>query len=367
MNKLNTITFGENSFNHTNSISISNNSLNSNQLQSIDFSSFTNLQHVVIQSNSLQYITTISFEGLNHLQSIIIQPYSLNYVNNFIISNPSIIQWKQIIHTIPSLLECHPYITNLTIPNDSCNENNYTSIYFQSFPYIVEIIIGKRSLTNITMLSISGLIDLVYFSVDENSLTSLTIFDANNLNPNLAFSIDESSMRHIIYRYICLLYFSLNCSEITDISQFQSLSFFVKTISVISNTCNTVSPTSLALIAFQGLTHITIGNSALKYIQQFTISTLPSLQVIQIGRCSLSTQCEGIPPTPSIIFNTYILNCPNLKTISIEEYSFSQYALLNFNNLPSLEELVIGKYSFYYIVSFLVKGINVIEYLIDGW
>lgn len=156
------------------------------------------------------------------------------------------------------------------------------------------------------------------------------------------------------------------CSEITDLSQFQSLPRLVKTITVKDNTCNTASSTALSLIAFNGLTHITIGNNALKNIQQFTISTLPSLQAIQIGSCSLSTQCGGVPSVPSSIFNTYIINCPTLKTISIGDYSFSQYALFNLNDLPCLEEILIGKYAFYYIVTFRIEGKDVNGLFVSG-
>ena len=155
----------ENSFNHTNSLYINNNSLNSNQLHSVNFSSFINLQHVIIQSNSLQYINTISFEGLNKLQSINIQPYSLNYVDHFIIPNPSIIQWNQIIHTIPSLLKCHPYITNLTIPNNSCNEVNYTSINLQSSIYLKELIIGSNSFIHVLNLTLQGMNGLMNYEI----------------------------------------------------------------------------------------------------------------------------------------------------------------------------------------------------------
>ena len=156
LNKLTSLTIGENSFNQTTSVTISQNSLNSEQFHSFNFSSFTNLQHVTIQSNSLQFINTISFNGLHHLQSIIIQPYSLNYVNNFILSNPAIIQWNQIIHTIPTLLRCHPFITNLTIPKDSCNEANYTSLDLSHLSLLKELKIGNNSFTHIHNLTLQG-------------------------------------------------------------------------------------------------------------------------------------------------------------------------------------------------------------------
>ena len=151
----------------------------------------------------------------------------------------------------------------------------------------------------------------------------------------------------------------LTCSEITDTSQFQSLSYFVKTITVNDDSCNSASSTSLLLDGFPVLTHVTIGKYALKNVQEFDISSLPSLQAIQIGRCSLSTTCYDIPSALSTTPRLSISNCPNLKSISIEDYSFSQYSILNLNNLPSLETMVIGKYSFYYITNFIIKGRNV--------
>ena len=172
---------------------------NSTELKVLDLSPFRNLQYVRIEKNTLQTIASIIFAGCNRLKSVIIDTNSLNKVNSFTIPNPSIIQWNRVVYSIPELLNCHPYITNLTIPNDSCNEANYTSIYLQSFEYLKELFIGTRSLTNLKTISISGLQYLAYFTVDEYSLTSLTTFEAANLNPSCSFDIHSSSM-NVVYR-----------------------------------------------------------------------------------------------------------------------------------------------------------------------
>ena len=106
------------------------------------------------------------------------------------------------------------------------------------------------------------------------------------------------------------------CSEITDLSQFQSLPRLVKTITVKDNTCNTASTSPLVLNGFSVLTHITIGRNSLKNIRWFTISSLPSLEVILIGSCSFSTICDGVPYVLITNSKLSIFDCPNLRTIS---------------------------------------------------
>ena len=148
------------------------------------------------------------------------------------------------------------------------------------------------------------------------------------------------------------------CSEITDLSQFQSLPRLVKTITVKDNTCNTASTSPLVLNGFSVLTHITIGRNSLKNIRWFTISSLPSLEVILIGSCSFSTICDGVPYVLITNSKLSIFDCPTLTTVFIGDYSFSQYSNFNLDNLPSLETMEIGKYSFYYITNFIIRGRN---------
>ena len=46
--------------------------------------------------------------------------------------------------------------------------------------------------------------------------------------------------------------------------------------------------------------------------------------------------------------NYTISNCPHLKSIEIDDVSFGDYRFFSLTNLPSLESIVMGTYSFFH-------------------
>ena len=109
---------------------------------------------------------------------------------------------------------------------------------------------------------------------------------------------------------------------------------------------------------------LTIGNESFKQVTSFTISTLPSLETIDIGdNCfgaiANNIYINSLPELTSLKIGRYsfydktsdnrvnctfqVFNCSQLLLIEIGEYSFGKYeGELKLLSLPALQNLTIG-------------------------
>ena len=109
---------------------------------------------------------------------------------------------------------------------------------------------------------------------------------------------------------------------------------------------------------------MTIGNESFKQVTSFTISTLPSLETIDIGdNCfgaiANNIYINSLPELTSLKIGRYsfydktsdnrvnctfqVFNCSQLLLIEIGEYSFGKYeGELKLLSLPALQNLTIG-------------------------
>ena len=113
---------------------------------------------------------------------------------------------------------------------------------------------------------------------------------------------------------------------------------------------------------FYSLAHIEIGNKCFEKARVFELNGLRELESVVIGK-----ECFTYAKTYDDIWNSKrsdgsfrIMNCPKLKSIQIEFYSFTDYHSFELNNLPSLQSIDIGVRCFYWIPSFALTG------LLDG-
>ena len=102
------------------------------------------------------------------------------------------------------------------------------------------------------------------------------------------------------------------------------------------------------LNSFQSLN---IGNEMFNLVSIFKIDGLTSLTSLSIGSNSFTSMKNGFGNDSNKSF--HILNCAKLESISIGEYSFSDYGgEFELSNLPQLQSIVIGNinsnsYNFY--------------------
>lgn len=113
----------------------------------------------------------------------------------------------------------------------------------------------------------------------------------------------------------------------------------VEAISVLSNCCSNVL--QFGLMNLNHLKYIVIGDECFFHVQRFTLDSLPQLRTIKIGINSFTKKLNGWEENKSRSFN--ISNCTSLISITIGQYSFSDYGGdFELVNLPKLESLYIG-------------------------
>ena len=110
------------------------------------------------------------------------------------------------------------------------------------------------------------------------------------------------------------------------------------------------------------LKSIEIGAGCFEVASVFQIKGLSSLNSVKIGSNSFTEQRNNFGNDGSKSF--HVLNCKNLQSIEIGEYSFSDFGgEFEIKNLPSLKSLEIGvmnksSYNFYSVKSFLIEGMK---------
>ena len=113
----------------------------------------------------------------------------------------------------------------------------------------------------------------------------------------------------------------------------------VDSLSVNSNCCNNV--VQFALMNLSSLRSIYIGDECFSHVQRFILANLQTLTTIKIGTNSFTKKLNGWEENKSRSFK--ISNCPNLTSITIGQYSFSDYGgEFELEGLPRLESLYIG-------------------------
>ena len=104
-------------------------------------------------------------------------------------------------------------------------------------------------------------------------------------------------------------------------------------------------------------------------MQTFKIDGLNKLNTLKIGNYSFTRIKNGIWPSENTSNSFHILNCEELKSIDIGEYSFSDFGgEFELKNLPQLQSINIGTIgdfelsSNFQYSSFIIRGIQIRYY-----
>ena len=115
-----------------------------------------------------------------------------------------------------------------------------------------------------------------------------------------------------------------------------SIPWDVTALTVTGNSCNDNTITAVDLSSFKFLRSVVIGNSCFKYVLAFSIVGLNWLESVSIGSSSFGS-------TGSLWKGSElkIVNCPQLKSLSIGDRSFGQYNGFELSELPQLKSVEI--------------------------
>ena len=124
----------------------------------------------------------------------------------------------------------------------------------------------------------------------------------------------------------------------------------VEAITVGNNKCNKANE-RIELSKYFNLKNVSIGNECFKNQDVLNLTGLHSLERVMIGENSFTKKKNFFGNNANR--KLYVKNCDALKELKIGRYSFSDYSLIEIENVNSLELIEIGEIdkvscSFYY-------------------
>ena len=125
------------------------------------------------------------------------------------------------------------------------------------------------------------------------------------------------------------------------------------------DSCNDYEGTELILKGLPKLKSIVIGEECFLTTRTFELDGLNALERVVIGRWSFAdvNSYDDVENSQRTDGNYTICNCAHLKSIQIDDVAFGDYRFFSLTNLPSLESIVTGIYSFYHAPFALQSGI----------
>ena len=80
------------------------------------------------------------------------------------------------------------------------------------------------------------------------------------------------------------------------------------------------------------------------YVSEFNITGFSELESVEIGKNSFTKKKDSYSQDANRHF--YLKNCPKLKSLKMGRYSFSDYTVIEIENVDALETVEMG--GFYY-------------------
>ena len=115
---------------------------------------------------------------------------------------------------------------------------------------------------------------------------------------------------------------------------------------IIDNGISDSNFTVLDLSRFTRLRTLEIGNHCMSYVTTVNITGLAELESVKIGINSFTKSKNGVLILPYADRHFYLKNCPKLKSLKIDHFSFSDYTVIEIENVDALEEIEFGNFAF---------------------
>ena len=126
-------------------------------------------------------------------------------------------------------------------------------------------------------------------------------------------------------------------------------------ITIGDNKCNSLND-RIDLSKYVNVKNVSIGNSCFYYQDVLNLTDLHTLERVTIGSSSFRKSSDGDSNR-----KLYVKNCEELKELRMGPYSFSDYSVIEIENVDKLEVLKIGElneesHNFYYASLELKSG-----------
>ena len=109
---------------------------------------------------------------------------------------------------------------------------------------------------------------------------------------------------------------------------------------VVDDGLNEPDFTGFDLSGFSKLKRLEIGNDCFAYVEEVKLIGLKQLESVEIGENSFTKNERGDGYDPNGQF--YLKNCPKLKSLKMGRYSFSDYTVIEIENVDALEVIEMG-------------------------
>ena len=104
--------------------------------------------------------------------------------------------------------------------------------------------------------------------------------------------------------------------------------------------CPFANVTAFDLSVYPKLKTLSIGDESFMYVSVFNITGFNELESVEIGMNSFTKKKNGYGSDPNRHF--YLKNCPKLKSLKMGRYSFSDYKVIEIENVDALEVIEMG-------------------------
>ena len=121
----------------------------------------------------------------------------------------------------------------------------------------------------------------------------------------------------------------------------ENLPVHVKSINV--EKCKDYRKEVLDLSRFTELSELKIGNECFMYVNELKLIGLSELESVEIGdKCFTKYYSKIWERVPDPNRHFYLKNCPKLKSLKMGCYSFSDYSVIEIENVDALEVIEMG-------------------------
>ena len=139
-------------------------------------------------------------------------------------------------------------------------------------------------------------------------------------------------------------------ANVLNVNDLNALSSTVTEIIVENRCCRDPSFTVLDLTRFTNVRRIVIGHDAFMYVNEVRVIGLNELESVEIEMNSFTKEKTSWGDDPNRHF--YLKDCPKLKSLKMGRYSFSDYSVIEIENVDALEVIEMGElnedsYNFY--------------------
>ena len=111
---------------------------------------------------------------------------------------------------------------------------------------------------------------------------------------------------------------------------------------IIDNSVSQSDFTELDLSRFLQLKSLSVGDHCFSYVNEMKMIGLRELESVEIGMNSFTKFKNTWQITSDPNRHFYLKDCPKLKSLKMGRYSFSDYSVIEIENVDALEVIEIG-------------------------